>query len=230
MNALRRDFLRSIQLEDCICFEIFLSSGCLEAISVGISRGVWGFANFGHFVRLKCCACLFVHRELNLLQVNTYSADVKNFENIKVAIEAAVSDSGVVEVLVLSHGVSIVSSFEDQTVQDFDHIIDTNLKGNLHTIKAALPHIEASEGSPASISIFSSQAGQVRFICPSKLKSLVVQEKLGGCTIADADALLKWLYEFSCTKGIQVPDVPMELQSQIVQLYSVGWCSMIATS
>ncbi|KAG0556442.1 hypothetical protein KC19_11G054400 [Ceratodon purpureus] len=94
-------------------------------------------------------------------QVNTYSADVKNFGSVNAAIEAAVSDSGVIGVLVLSHGISVVSRFEDQTVQDFDHVIDTNLKGNIHTIKAALPHIKASNGAPASISMFSSQAGQV---------------------------------------------------------------------
>lgn len=115
------------------------------------------------------------------MQVNTYSADVKKFESVRGAIEDAVLDSGVIEVLVLSHGVSVVSTFEDHTLEDFDHVIDTNLKGNLHTIKAALPHIKASKGAPASISIFSSQAGQVRFRS-SKVKFLMGQKKLGGCT------------------------------------------------
>jgi NADP-dependent 3-hydroxy acid dehydrogenase YdfG len=115
------------------------------------------------------CGCSFAYLELNPLQVHTHSGDVKNFESINIAIEAAVSDFGAIEVLVLSHGVSSVYTFEDQSVEDFDHIIDTNLKGNIHTIKAALPHIKASEGAPASISMFSSQAGQVRFpliMCP----------------------------------------------------------------
>jgi len=95
------------------------------------------------------------------VKVNTYSGDVKNVGSIKAAIEAAVSDSGVIEVLILSHGVSCVLPFEDGTIEYYDHVIDTNLKGNIYTIKAALPHIKASEGAPASISIFSSQAGQV---------------------------------------------------------------------
>lgn len=96
------------------------------------------------------------------LQISTYSADVKNFGSINAAVEAAVADSGDIEVLILSHGVSYVLTFEDGTLENYDHVIDTNLKGNIYTIKAALPHIKASEGAPASISIFSSQAGQVR--------------------------------------------------------------------
>lgn len=95
------------------------------------------------------------------VKISTYSADVKNFGSINAAIEAAVADSGDIEVLILSHGVSYVLTFEDGTLENYDHVIDTNLKGNIYTIKAALPHIKASEGAPASISIFSSQAGQV---------------------------------------------------------------------
>lgn len=96
------------------------------------------------------------------MQVNTYSADVKNVGSIKAAIEGAAKDSGVIEVLILSHGVSCVLTFEDGTIENYDHVIDTNLKGNIYTLKAALPHVEAKNGAPASICILSSQAGQVR--------------------------------------------------------------------
>lgn len=90
-----------------------------------------------------------------------YSADVKSFASINKAIEAAVSESGIVELLVLSHGVSVPGTFEERSLEEMDHMIDTNLRGNIHTIKAALPHIKSSKGAPASIAIFSSQAGQV---------------------------------------------------------------------
>lgn len=94
-------------------------------------------------------------------KINTYSADVKSFESTRLAIAAAVGHSGPIEVLLLSHGVSRVLTFDDSTIEDFDHILDTNLKGNIHTIKAALPHIKSSKAVPAAISIFSSQAGLV---------------------------------------------------------------------
>ncbi len=46
-----------------------------------------------------------------MLQVNTYSADVKDFASMKKTIEAACSEAGNVAVLVLSHGVSVTGTF-----------------------------------------------------------------------------------------------------------------------
>jgi NAD(P)-dependent dehydrogenase (short-subunit alcohol dehydrogenase family) len=50
---------------------------------------------------------------------------------------------------------------EDMSIETMEHILDTNLTGNIHSIKAALPFIKSSKSAPASIAIFSSQAGQV---------------------------------------------------------------------
>ncbi|CAM6045904.1 unnamed protein product [Sphagnum compactum] len=50
---------------------------------------------------------------------------------------------------------------EDMSIETMEHILDTNLMGNIHSIKAALPFINSSKSAPASIAIFSSQAGQV---------------------------------------------------------------------
>lgn len=127
-----------------------------------LARGIiTGDAEFLFIYEIGKIASSISEGKFNLLQVNTYSADVKNVGSIRVAIEAAVKDSGFIEVLILSHGVSCVLTFEDGTVEDYDHVIDTNLKGNIYTLKAALPHIKAN-GGPASICMLSSQAGQVR--------------------------------------------------------------------
>ncbi len=95
------------------------------------------------------------------MQVNAYSADVKDFASVKKAFEAACSESGNVTAVVLSHGVAVPGTFEDTSIETMEHMLDTNLKGNIHAIKAALPFIKSSKSAPASIAIFSSQAGQV---------------------------------------------------------------------
>ncbi len=46
-----------------------------------------------------------------MLQVNTYSVDVKDFPSMKKTIEAACNEAKNVVVLVLNHGVSITSTF-----------------------------------------------------------------------------------------------------------------------
>ncbi|CAK9251938.1 unnamed protein product, partial [Sphagnum jensenii] len=101
------------------------------------------------------------HRPQVPLEVNAYSADVKDFASMKKAFEAACSESGNVTAVVLSHGVAVPGTFEDTSIETMEHMLDTNLKGNIHAIKAALPFIKSSKSAPASIAIFSSQAGQV---------------------------------------------------------------------
>lgn len=94
-------------------------------------------------------------------QVNTYSADVKDYVSIEEAIQTACRDSGNLEILILSHGISVPGTFEDTSFETIDNILDTNLKGNINVLKCALPLIKSSTSEPASITMFSSQAGQV---------------------------------------------------------------------
>ena len=101
---------------------------------------------------------------MDTLHVNAYSGDVKDFRSISVAVNAVVCDSGVIGVLILSHGVQRSLTFEDTSIEDINCVLDTNLKGTILSIKAALPYIKASEGAPVVISILSSQASQVQII------------------------------------------------------------------
>ncbi|KAL3699735.1 hypothetical protein R1sor_017757 [Riccia sorocarpa] len=95
-------------------------------------------------------------------EVYGYSADVKNFDSIQKAFAEAVGKLGPIDVLICSHGVSAPATFEDTPLETMYHLIDTNLKGTLHCIKAALPHMKSrSSPGPGAISIVSSQAGQV---------------------------------------------------------------------
>ncbi|BBM97269.1 3-dehydrosphinganine reductase [Marchantia polymorpha subsp. ruderalis] len=95
-------------------------------------------------------------------QVYGYSADVKDFSSVEKALTEAVEKLGPIDVLICSHGVSTPARFEDTPLDSMYHMLDTNLKGNLHCLKAAIPHMKSriSEG-PGCISIVSSQAAQV---------------------------------------------------------------------
>jgi NADP-dependent 3-hydroxy acid dehydrogenase YdfG len=116
----------------------------------------WGHHRFtlGIHHQMWCGTCV-------VMQVNAYSADVKDFASVKKAFDAACSESGNVTAVVLSHGVAVPGTFEDTSIETMEHMLDTNLKGNIHAIKAVLPFIKSSKSAPASIAIFSSQAGQV---------------------------------------------------------------------
>lgn len=90
--------------------------------------------------------------------VRVFSADVKDFDSIK----AVAQQAGPVDVLICSHGVSVPKALEDLSMEEVNHMLDTNLRGTLHVIKAMLPFMKnRRDHHPASIVLFSSQAGQV---------------------------------------------------------------------
>ncbi|XP_047308333.1 3-dehydrosphinganine reductase TSC10A-like [Impatiens glandulifera] len=92
------------------------------------------------------------------IDVTVYSVDVRDFDAVKKAIE----DAGPIDVLVCNQGFAKPEEFENQEMQDIKFMIDVNLMGTIHLIKAALPGMKnRKDGIPASISITSSQVGQV---------------------------------------------------------------------
>ena len=53
------------------------------------------------------------------------------------------STFGRVDILVNSAGLSLSSQITSHQVEDWDAMIDTNLKGTLYAINAVLPHFSA---------------------------------------------------------------------------------------
>ncbi|XP_031098008.1 3-dehydrosphinganine reductase TSC10A-like [Ipomoea triloba] len=91
--------------------------------------------------------------------VASFSADVRDYDAMKRAVEEA----GAIDVLVCNHGVYASKELENQEVEDVKVMIDVNLIGTFHLIKAALPGMisRPANRGPGSIAIMSSQAGQV---------------------------------------------------------------------
>lgn len=93
------------------------------------------------------------------IDVSIFSADVRDFNAVKKAIE----DAGPIDVLVCNQGVFTPQELELQSLDEIKFMIDVNVMGTFHLIKAALPLMKKDRKSrgPASIAIMSSQAGQV---------------------------------------------------------------------
>ncbi|GMH08405.1 hypothetical protein Nepgr_010245 [Nepenthes gracilis] len=93
------------------------------------------------------------------VEVAIFSADVRDFSAVKKAVEEA----GPIDVLVCNQGVFMPQELESQDLAEVKFMIDVNLMGTFHLIKAALPLMkkDRKERGPASIAIVSSQAGQV---------------------------------------------------------------------
>lgn len=91
--------------------------------------------------------------------VSVFSADVRDYAAVKRVVEEA----GPIDVLVCSHGVFVPQELEEQELEDIRFMVDVNLMGTFHLIKAALPGMKKNRADrcPGSIAVMSSQAGQV---------------------------------------------------------------------
>lgn len=69
-------------------------------------------------------------------------ADSADAEAIKSAVEKSVEAFGGLDVLVNNAGTAIPKSFEEGTFEEFDRMIDLNLRGTLFATKAALKYLK----------------------------------------------------------------------------------------
>jgi NADP-dependent 3-hydroxy acid dehydrogenase YdfG len=80
-------------------------------------------------------------QELNLGTDAAVETDVTDREQVKRLVDAAVAAHGRIDVIVNNAGLMPHSPLERGKVDDWDRMIDVNLKGVLYGIAAALPHM-----------------------------------------------------------------------------------------
>ena len=85
--------------------------------------------------------------------VTTHHVDVSKREQMKQFADDVVDAHGAVHVLVNNAGVTIIASFEDQTLEDFEWLVGVNFWGVVHGCKFFLTHRRASgEGHIVNLS------------------------------------------------------------------------------
>jgi NAD(P)-dependent dehydrogenase (short-subunit alcohol dehydrogenase family) len=90
-----------------------------------------------------------------------HTADVTNPDQLEEALTAIRSELGPVTVLVNSAGLEGFKRFTDLTFERWQRVVDVNLHGVFHCIKAVLPDmIEAGWGRIVNISSSSTHSGQ----------------------------------------------------------------------
>ena len=85
-------------------------------------------------------------------QVFGIASDVKNFEDEKNAVSEIIKKFGRLDYVIANAGLGVFKPVDELSLEDWNDMIDTNLTGVFHTLKAALPDLKESEGYFISIS------------------------------------------------------------------------------
>ena len=85
-------------------------------------------------------------------------ADVRDFDGLRGALDAGVAEFGRLDIVVANAGIVSYATAAVLAESAWADVIDTNLTGAWHTVKAAIPHMTAG-GRGGSIVLTSSVAG-----------------------------------------------------------------------
>jgi len=91
-------------------------------------------------------------------RVVAVEADVRDLGALTKAVDAGVAELGRLDVVVANAGIFSFGTLLELEDQQFQDMIDINLVGVWHTIKAAVPHVRAG-GRGGSVVLISSAAG-----------------------------------------------------------------------
>lgn len=87
------------------------------------------------------------------VEVLTVKADVSNFDEAKLIVDEAIKTFGKIDILVNNAGITRDTLMLRMKEEDFDSVIDVNLKGTFNMIKHVTPYIiKSQEGRIVNIS------------------------------------------------------------------------------
>lgn len=98
-------------------------------------------------------------------QVLALASNVTQYEDEVNAVAAIVAKFGRLDVVIANAGVGIFASIEELSIEDWNTMIDTNLTGVFHTLKASVAQLKQNKGyyisvaSLAGINFFATGSG-----------------------------------------------------------------------
>lgn len=135
----------------------------------GASSGI-GRATAAEFARVGCRVYVSARRNVELERLNSelekenhsveiYPCNIASYQNVE-SVFKKISASGKIDCLINNAGVTTFKLVTENSINEINDIITTNLLGSIYTIKAVLPHM-ISNGGGTIINILSVVAKSV---------------------------------------------------------------------
>lgn len=147
-------------------------------------------------------------------RVVTAVADVRDYDRLSDALETGIKELGSVDIVVANAGIASYAAGHEITEAEWREMIDIDLMGVWHAIKAAVPHLVEQESG--SIVICSSGSG---LIGPPGLAHYVAAKHGGiGLMRSFANELGEKMIRVNAVCPTQV-DTPMIMNDEIFQMF-----------
>jgi meso-butanediol dehydrogenase/(S,S)-butanediol dehydrogenase/diacetyl reductase len=78
-------------------------------------------------------------------------ADVSDYEQVLHLVEYAVEEHGKLDVMVNNAGVGSETSVGEMSIEEWNRVVDVDLDGVMHGTKAALPHLDETDGCVVNV-------------------------------------------------------------------------------
>jgi len=72
--------------------------------------------------------------------------NAREYDQVEALVEKTVDEYGRLDVIVNNAGIGSETSVEEMELEEWEAVIETNLDGVMHGTKAAIPHLEESDG------------------------------------------------------------------------------------
>lgn len=90
-------------------------------------------------------------QQLGKQNVLVLQSDVRNFNDELKAVEQIVSEFGKLDIVIANAGIGKFAPIDEISLEDWNAMIDTNLTGAFHTLKATAKQLKANKGYYISI-------------------------------------------------------------------------------
>jgi 3-oxoacyl-[acyl-carrier protein] reductase len=133
-------------------FNLKNKTAIITGASKGIGRAIAiSFAKQGADISLNFHSsekeALEVKNEITKLgsKAILVQADVSQEDQVQAMVKKTIDHFGKIDILVNNAGIVIFKPFDQMTSQDWNKVLDINLKGQFFCIKAVLPHMEKQD-------------------------------------------------------------------------------------
>jgi SDR family mycofactocin-dependent oxidoreductase len=147
-------------------------------------------------------------------RIVTAAADVRDFDRLRSVLESGREELGGIDIVVANAGIASYAAGHEITEEAFDEMIDIDLKGVWHMLKAAVPHL--IEQRSGSIVICASAAGVIG--PPGLAHYVAAKHGAIGLMRAFANELGANMIRVNAVCPTQV-DTPMIMHDEIYRMF-----------